>query len=195
MQFGITLKPTFRSNASSASLGRRKALDLNSADFDSCLVERAIPALTLMAATKRMGSAHVSLTGDLRSHRDRESVCNFNLISGDGWNLHSRGDSSRRAGKKPVLVATRSGSGGIWRSDWYEAQHDGQPTRLNGQKSRREFDCGYGPKVLHMAGRAADGIILQFADPALIERCMGLKEARAAGRDVSKIEVMAAAPV
>jgi alkanesulfonate monooxygenase SsuD/methylene tetrahydromethanopterin reductase-like flavin-dependent oxidoreductase (luciferase family) len=48
-----------------------------------------------------------------------------------------------------------------------------------------------------MAGRVADGIILQFADPALIEWCLGfVKEgARAAGRDPSKIEVMAAAPV
>ena len=48
-----------------------------------------------------------------------------------------------------------------------------------------------------MAGRVADGIILQFADPALIEWCMGfVKEgARAAGRDASRIEVMAAAPV
>ncbi len=48
-----------------------------------------------------------------------------------------------------------------------------------------------------MAGRVADGIILQFADPALIEWCMSfVKEgARAAGRDPSRIEVMAAAPV
>ena len=48
-----------------------------------------------------------------------------------------------------------------------------------------------------MAGRVADGIILQFADPALISWCMGfVKEgARAAGRDPAKIEVMAAAPV
>jgi alkanesulfonate monooxygenase SsuD/methylene tetrahydromethanopterin reductase-like flavin-dependent oxidoreductase (luciferase family) len=57
--------------------------------------------------------------------------------------------------------------------------------------------AGYGPKVLHMAGRVADGIILQFADPALIDWCLGfVKEgARAAGRDPRKIEVMAAAPV
>src|SRR6202011_3993485 len=40
-------------------------------------------------------------------------------------------------------------------------------------------------------------IILQFADPALIAWCMGfVKEgARAAGRDLRTIEVMAAAPV
>jgi len=48
-----------------------------------------------------------------------------------------------------------------------------------------------------MAGRVADGIILQFADPDLISWCMGfVKEgARAAGRDPSQIEVMSAAPV
>ncbi|MGO9442739.1 MAG: LLM class flavin-dependent oxidoreductase, partial [Terriglobales bacterium] len=57
--------------------------------------------------------------------------------------------------------------------------------------------AGYGPKVLNMAGRVADGIILQFADPDLIEWCMGfVKEgARQAGRDPKSIEVMAAAPV
>jgi alkanesulfonate monooxygenase SsuD/methylene tetrahydromethanopterin reductase-like flavin-dependent oxidoreductase (luciferase family) len=48
-----------------------------------------------------------------------------------------------------------------------------------------------------MAGRVADGIILQYADPELIEWCLGfVKEgARAAGRDPKDIEVMSAAPV
>src|SRR4030095_7999486 len=48
-----------------------------------------------------------------------------------------------------------------------------------------------------MAGRVADGIILQFADPHLIAWCLGfVKEgAQAAGRDFKKIEIMAAAPV
>ena len=45
--------------------------------------------------------------------------------------------------------------------------------------------AGYGPKVLDMAGRIADGIILQFADPHLIAWCLGFvkKGAEAAGRD------------
>ena len=79
-----------------------------------------------------------------------------------------------------------------------EILHEGQPTRLTWAKdSPRVWVAGYGPKVLHMAGRVADGIILQFADPALIEWCLGfVKEgARAAGRDPSQIEVMSAAPV
>src|SRR3989442_591073 len=65
------------------------------------------------------------------------------------------------------------------------------------EDSPRVWIAGYGPKVLHMAGRVADGIILQFADPDLIAWCLGfVKEgARSAKRDWRGIEVMAAAPV
>jgi len=47
-----------------------------------------------------------------------------------------------------------------------------------------------------MAGRVADGIILQFADPDLIAWCVGFvrEGAEQAGRDPKKIEIMAAAP-
>jgi alkanesulfonate monooxygenase SsuD/methylene tetrahydromethanopterin reductase-like flavin-dependent oxidoreductase (luciferase family) len=57
--------------------------------------------------------------------------------------------------------------------------------------------AGYGPKVLELAGRVGDGVILQFADPDLIEWCVGFvkRGAEAAGRDPRKIEIMAAAPV
>ena len=79
-----------------------------------------------------------------------------------------------------------------------EIEYEGQPTRLTWAKvSPRVWIAGYGPKVLHMAGRVADGIILQFADPDLISWCLGFVRdgASAAGRDFSKIEVMSAAPV
>jgi alkanesulfonate monooxygenase SsuD/methylene tetrahydromethanopterin reductase-like flavin-dependent oxidoreductase (luciferase family) len=51
--------------------------------------------------------------------------------------------------------------------------------------------------VLDLAGRIADGVILQFADPDLIAWCVGFvkKGAEAAGRDPKKIEIMSAAPV
>jgi alkanesulfonate monooxygenase SsuD/methylene tetrahydromethanopterin reductase-like flavin-dependent oxidoreductase (luciferase family) len=79
-----------------------------------------------------------------------------------------------------------------------EIEYEGQPTRLTWAKeSPRVWIAGYGPKVLHMAGRGADGIILQFADPDLISWCLSfVKEgALAAGRDMKEIQVMAAAPV
>jgi alkanesulfonate monooxygenase SsuD/methylene tetrahydromethanopterin reductase-like flavin-dependent oxidoreductase (luciferase family) len=56
--------------------------------------------------------------------------------------------------------------------------------------------AGYGPKVLTLAGRIADGIILQFADPDLISWCLGFvwQGAKEAGRHRSDIQIMAAAP-
>ena len=50
--------------------------------------------------------------------------------------------------------------------------------------------------VLGMAGRTADGIILQLADPALLEWMMSIMRDAAAqvGRDPAQIRVQAAAP-
>jgi probable F420-dependent oxidoreductase len=125
----------------------------------------------------------------------------LNLISGGRMELGiGRGDSSRRVmGKKPVSWSQLETAVQEFRdlTSGKEVQHDGQPTRISWAKDApRVWIAGYGPKVLDMAGRVADGIILQFADPALIAWCMGfVKEgARAAGRDLSRIEVMAAAP-
>jgi alkanesulfonate monooxygenase SsuD/methylene tetrahydromethanopterin reductase-like flavin-dependent oxidoreductase (luciferase family) len=112
-----------------------------------------------------------------------------------------RGDSSRRVlGKKPVSWSQLEAAVRIFRdlTAGREIEYDGQPTRLTWAKdSPRVWIAGYGPKVLHMAGRVADGIILQFADPDLISWCLGFVEegARAVGRDPKQIEVMAAAPV
>ncbi len=44
--------------------------------------------------------------------------------------------------------------------------------------------AGYGPKALRTAGRIGDGVILQFADPDLIDWCLGFVRCCAgAGRD------------
>ena len=112
-----------------------------------------------------------------------------------------RGDSSRRVlGKKPV------GAGDLERAiktlrelmSGHEVDYEGQPTRLTWAKVPPPiWVAGYGPKVLEMAGRIGDGVILQFADPDLIEWCLGFvsEGAKEAGRDFRKMEVMAAAPV
>jgi alkanesulfonate monooxygenase SsuD/methylene tetrahydromethanopterin reductase-like flavin-dependent oxidoreductase (luciferase family) len=48
-----------------------------------------------------------------------------------------------------------------------------------------------------MAGRIADGVILQFADPDLIAWCLSFvwQGAKEAGRDPKSLEIMSAAPV
>jgi len=56
--------------------------------------------------------------------------------------------------------------------------------------------AGYGPRAMELAGRVADGVMLQLADPDLIRLLVGQVHdaARRAGRDPREIKVMAAAP-
>jgi len=57
--------------------------------------------------------------------------------------------------------------------------------------------AGYGPIALRSAGRIADGVVLQFADPFLIKWCLQFvrEGAEQAGRDYSRIKIMSCAPV
>jgi probable F420-dependent oxidoreductase len=126
----------------------------------------------------------------------------LNLISEGRMELGiGRGDSSRRVlGKKPVSWSQLEAAVKIFRdlTAGREIEYEGQATRLTwATVSPRVWIAGYGPKVLHMAGRVADGVILQFADHDLITWCLGFvrEGASAAGRDFNQIEIMSAAPV
>jgi probable F420-dependent oxidoreductase len=206
MQFGITIKPDISverivgltRQAEQAGFGYGWIFDSH------VLWKEPYPLLTLMAAnTQKM---HLGTCVTNPATRDLTVTASLfatlNLISGGRMELGiGRGDSSRRVlGKKPVGWSQLETAVQEFRdlTSGREAQHDGQPTRLTWAKiPPRVWIAGYGPKVLHMAGRVADGIILQFADPALIAWCLEFVKdgARAAGRDAAKIEVMSAAPV
>jgi probable F420-dependent oxidoreductase len=206
MKFGITIKPDI-------SIDRIVGLTRQAENagfeytwiFDShVLWMEPYPLMTLMATnTKKM---HIGTCVTNPATRDLTVTASLfatlNLISDGRMELGiGRGDSSRRVmGKKPVSWSQLEAAIQEFRdlTSGREVQHDGQPTRLAwAKKSPRVWVAGYGPKVLHMAGRVADGIVLQFADPDLIAWCLGfVKEgAKAAGRDPKSIEVMSAAPV
>src|SRR6202451_1719116 len=162
------------------------------------------PLLTLMAAnTPRLRPGPLVTNRAVRDLTVTSSLfATLNLISGGRMELGiGRGDSSRRVlGKKPVSWSQLETAVMIFcdLTASREIEYEGQPTRLTWAKiPPRVWIAGYGPKVLHMAGRVADGIILQFADPDLISWCRGCVKqgARDAGRDASHLEVMAAAPV
>ena len=206
MQFGITFKPDLSIERIVGLTRRAEAAGFEYGwIFDShVLWMEPYPLLTLMATnTKRMKLGTCVTNPATRDMTVTASLfATLNLISGGRMQLGiGRGDSSRRVmGKKPVGWSQLEAAVQEFRdlTSGKEVQHDGQPTRLAWAIIPPPvWVAGYGPKVLQMAGRAADGIILQFADPALIDWCMGfVKEgARAAGRDPNGIEVMAAAPV
>ena len=206
MRFGITIKPDM-------PVGRIVALTRQAEDagfqygwiFDShVLWLEPYPLLTLMASntkTMRLGTCvtnpavrDITVTSSLFATLD--------LISGGRMQLGiGRGDSSRRVlGKKPVGSRDLERAINSFRqlTAGAEIDYDGQPTRLSwAGGSPPVWVAGYGPKVLQLAGRLADGVILQFADPDLIAWCLTFVKqgADAAGRDARNIEVMAAAPV
>ena len=206
MQFGITLKPDISIERVVGLTRQAESAGFNYGwIFDSHILwMEPYPLLTLMATnTQRMRLGTCVTNPATRDLTITASLlATLNLISGGRMELGiGRGDSSRRVmGKKPVSWSQLEAAVREFRdlTSGKEVHHDGQPTRLTwAEKTPRVWIAGYGPKVLHMAGRVADGIILQFADPALIDWCMSFvrEGARAAGREIGQIEVMAAAPV
>jgi probable F420-dependent oxidoreductase len=206
MQFGITLKPDIPVERILSLTRQAEAAGFQYGwIFDShVLWKEPYPLLALMAAnTQRMHFGTCVTNPAVRDLTVTASLfATLNLISNGRMELGiGRGDSSRRVlGKKPVSWSQLEAAVKVFRdlTAGREIEYEGQPTRLTwATVSPRVWIAGYGPKVLHMAGRVADGIILQFADPDLISWCMGfVKEgARMADRDPDEIEVMSAAPV
>src|SRR6476661_4932017 len=58
------------------------------------------------------------------------------------------------------------------------------------------YVAGYGPKVLAIAGRVADGVVIQLADPDIIQWIMSTARAAAeeAGRDPAALKCIVSAP-
>ncbi len=127
-----------------------------------------------------------------------QDLSNGRMVMGIG-----RGDSSRRVvGLKPVRVAE------------FEARCQMIKELMNGRKvdwNEKELEltwvrkelpeipmwvAGYGPKALAVAGRVGDGVIIQLADPVIIQWIMDTarKAAEEAGRDPSELKCIVGAP-
>ncbi len=206
LSFGITLKPDMAPERLVALT--RQAEQAGFAYgwlFDShVLWLEPYPLLTMMALnTKRMRLGTCVTNPAVRDPTVTASaLATLNLISRGRMDLGiGRGDSSRRVlGKQPTTLADLETT-----VDRIRNLAAGRPVEYDGEQVRLEWArgelpvwiAGYGPKALHLTGRIADGVILQFADPHLIKWCLGFvhEGARAAGRDPASIKVMAAAPV
>jgi probable F420-dependent oxidoreductase len=112
-----------------------------------------------------------------------------------------RGDSAMRVAGRPPNTLARLGEAITAIRDLAEGREsevDGVPLRLpwveNG--SLPVWMAAYGPKALAMAGRQADGFILQLADVFLTERMVKAVRTAAeqAGRDPASVTVCVAAP-
>jgi probable F420-dependent oxidoreductase len=130
------------------------------------------------------------------------AMATLNEISGGRMEMGiGRGDSAQRVlGRGPVTVAHLEQACRMIRdlAEGREAELDGTGVQLKWSEGRRlpVWVAAYGPMALRCAGRVADGVILQLADPFIIEWALRyLREGAAeAGRNPADIKVMAAAP-
>ncbi|MDQ2911502.1 MAG: TIGR03842 family LLM class F420-dependent oxidoreductase [Actinomycetota bacterium] len=127
-----------------------------------------------------------------------QDVSNGRMVMGIG-----RGDSSRRVvGLKPVKV------------DEFERRLRMIKDLMNGRKvdwNDKELEltwvrdelpdvpmhvAGYGPRALGVAGRVGDGVIIQLADPQIIQWIMATarEAAEAEGRDPDALQCIVCAP-
>jgi probable F420-dependent oxidoreductase len=206
LDFGITLKPDMDPARLVALTRQAEAAGFAYGwVFDShVLWLEPYPLLTLMALnTRRMRLGTCVTNPASRDPSVTASVlATLNVISGGRMDLGiGRGDSARRVlGKKPTTLAQLEAAVRIIGdlASGRPADYDGERIRLDWARGQLPvWVAGYGPQALRLAGRVADGVILQFADPHLIRWCLGFvrEGAAAAGRDPAAIRTMAAAPV
>ncbi len=160
------------------------------------------PLLTLMATnTTRMKLGTCVTNPATRDPSVTASAfATLNEISGGRMIMGiGRGDSARRVmGKPPTTLETlekaileiRALASG-------QETADPQPLQMKWATGNLPiYVAAYGPRALRLAGRVADGVILQFADPQLIKWCLTFvrQACEEAGRDWSEFHVMSAAP-
>ena len=207
LEFGITFKPDMTPERIVSLTRQAEAVGFGYGwIFDShVLWQEPYPLLTLMAAnTKNMRMGTCVTNPVVRDPTVTASLlATLNRISGGRMDLGiGRGDSSRRVmGKKPTTLANLEEAVQVVRElcSGQQIVYEDQPIQMTWADAGVPpvWVAGYGPKVLRCAGRIADGVILQFADPHLIKWCLGFvrEGAAEAGRDFSKIKVMSDAPV
>jgi probable F420-dependent oxidoreductase len=174
--------------------------------YDSHILwQESIPLLALAAdRTSRMKLGHFVTNPGTRdptvlasAYATLHDISGGRMVMGIG-----RGDSARRViGLQPVKVAEFEQDCRMIR-----ALMNGDRVEWNGKEleltwARREppiplYVAGYGPKALAVAGRVADGVIIQLADPVIIEWIMATarKAAEEAGRDPAALECIVGAP-
>ena len=175
--------------------------------YDSHILWQESFALLPLAAaqTQRLKLGHCVTNPGIREptitaswYATMQDVSNGRMVMGIG-----RGDSSRRVvGLKPVKVAEFER-----RLRMIKGLMNGRRVEWNGKDLqlkwvREELPhipmhvAGYGPRALGVAGRVGDGVIIQLADPQIIQWIMETARKAAAdeGRDPDSLECIVCAP-
>jgi probable F420-dependent oxidoreductase len=208
LSFGVTVMPDPPHSRLIELLQRAEAYGFEYGwTYDSHVLWQESFALLplVVAATSRLKLGHCVTNPGIREptvtaswYATMQDVSGGRMVMGIG-----RGDSSRRVvGLDPVKV------------DEFERQigmikelMNGRKVEWNGKEielawARRDlplipmYVAGYGPRALAAAGRVGDGVVIQLADPQIIEWTMetARRAAAATGRDPSALKCIVCAP-
>jgi probable F420-dependent oxidoreductase len=175
--------------------------------YDSHILwQDSYATLALAAAqTKRIKLGHFVTNPGIRDptiaaswYATVHDISNGRMAMGIG-----RGDSSRRVvGLQPVKVAEFERRCAMIKELMNGREVDWNEKQIKLEWVRDELPdipmwiAGYGPKALAVAGRVADGVIIQLADPQIIQWIMDTarKAAEEVGRDPSELKCIVGAP-
>jgi probable F420-dependent oxidoreductase len=203
--FGATfmLDPPVSRVVEWAKLAEDRGFDYVWAWDSHVLWQEVYPVFTLIAA----GTSRVRIGPCVTNPATRDltvtasAMATLNEISGGRMVLGmGRGDSARRViGKPPVTVAHMEEACRTIKdlAEGREIDYGGTPTQLKWATGTLPiWVAAYGPKALRCAGRVADGLIMQLADPYIIEWSLRYvrEGAEEAGRRFEDIQIMSAAP-
>src|ERR687897_1747119 len=175
--------------------------------YDSHILWQESYATLALAAdrTERLKLGHFVTNPGIRDptitaswYATMQDISDGRMVMGIG-----RGDSSRRVvGLKPVKVAEFEKRCAMIKDlmngrvvDWNEKELELKWVREELQDVPM-WIAGYGPKALGVAGRVGDGVIIQLADPAIIQWTMATarRAAEEAGRDPAALKCLVCAP-
>jgi probable F420-dependent oxidoreductase len=186
-----------------ATLAERNGFDYVWAWDSHVLWQEVYPVFTLIATNTERVKIGPCVTNP--ATRDitvtASALATLNEISGGRMVMGiGRGDSARRViGKPPVTVEHMEEACRTIKdlAEGREVDYEGTPTQLKWASGTLPvWVAAYGPKALRCAGRVADGLIMQLADPFIIEWSLRYvrEGAEEAGRRFEDIQIMSAAP-
>jgi probable F420-dependent oxidoreductase len=208
LSFGVTVlpDPPYQRLVELLVLAESHGFDYGWTYDSHVLWQESFPLLTLAAqATKTMKLGHCVTNPGTREptvlasgYATLHDISNGRMVMGIG-----RGDSARRyIGQQPVRVAEFERRLAMIREfmNGREAQWNDKDLQLKWVRPELPeipmWVAGYGPKALAVAGRVGDGVIIQLADPQIIQWIMETARAAAeeAGRDPSQLKCIVCAP-
>ena len=207
LSFGVTVLPDPPSTRliELVRLAEEQGFDYGWTYDSHVLWQEGMVLLTLMATeTERLRLGHCVTNPGTRDptvvasgYATLQDISGGRMVLGIG-----RGDSARRViGDKPVPMAEFEESCAMIREFMNGAtvEWNDQEIALEWARGLPElplYIAGYGPKALGVAGRVSDGVIIQLADPVIVEWIMSQARAAAeeAGRDPDVLECIVCAP-